>query len=95
MVAVAEEPTLNSIPFHAVLMGDLSKSVLDNGGQGGVVQMVVVNLSAEVLLALGLELVVQALTEHSSRGQEECESRGAHDGRFQVVEELEVGVLVD
>jgi hypothetical protein len=59
--------TLNSIPFHAVLACDLSEGVLDDGGQGGVGQMVVVDLSAEVELSLGLELVVQALAEHNSR----------------------------
>lgn len=55
-----DELTLNSIPLHTVLVGDLSETVLDNGGQGIVVEMVVVDLSSEVELPLGLELVVQA-----------------------------------
>jgi hypothetical protein len=60
--------TLNSIPFHAVLACDLSEGVLDDGGQGGIGEMVMVDLSAEVELSLGLELVVQALAEDNSRG---------------------------
>jgi hypothetical protein len=36
----------------------LSKAVLDNGGQRIVVEMIVVDLGAEVELPLGLELVV-------------------------------------
>jgi hypothetical protein len=67
MILVASILTLNSIPLHAVLACDLSKGVLDDGGQGGVGQMVMVDLSAEVELSLGLELVVQALSEDNSR----------------------------
>lgn len=53
-----ERPTFDSIPLHAVLVGDLSKAVLYNGGQRVVVEMVVVDLGSEVELPLGLELVV-------------------------------------
>jgi hypothetical protein len=71
--------TLSGIPLHAVLACNLAKGVLDNGGQGVVGQMVVVDLSAEVKLSLGLELVVQALSEDNGGGQEDGESRrGAH-----------------
>jgi hypothetical protein len=40
-------------------MGDLAKAALDNVEQGLVVEMVVVDLSAEEELALGHELVVE------------------------------------
>lgn len=53
--------TLSSVPLQGVLVGDLTKVVLDNGGQSVVVEMVGVDLSAEVELALGLELVVQVV----------------------------------
>lgn len=66
MVLVAEVLTLNSIPFHAILVRNLTKRVLNNGSQGSVVQMVMIDLSAEVELSLGLELVVQALATHKS-----------------------------
>lgn len=52
--------TLNGIPLHRVLAGDLAKVALDNVGNGRLAEVVVVNLSAVVELALGLELVVQA-----------------------------------
>lgn len=50
--------TLNGIPFHAVLVGDLTKLVLGNRGQRVVVKVVVVDLGSKVELPLGLELVV-------------------------------------
>lgn len=53
-----ENLTFNSIPLHAVLMGDLPEAVLDDGGQRVVVEMIVVDLSSEEELPLGLELVV-------------------------------------
>lgn len=53
-----EKLTLDSIPLHAVLTGDLPKAVLDNGGQVIVVEMVVIDLGSKVELSLGLELVV-------------------------------------
>ena len=52
--------TFCGIPLHAVFASDLSEVVLDDCGQGSVVQVVVVNLSTEVDLALGLELAVQS-----------------------------------
>jgi hypothetical protein len=39
-------------------MGNLPKGVLDNGGQGIVVEMVVINLSSEVELSSGPKLIV-------------------------------------
>ena len=51
--------TLNGIPLHAVLGRDLTKAVLDDSGQGIVVEMVVIDLSTKVELALGLELSVE------------------------------------
>ena len=50
--------TLNSIPLHAVLRGDLAKVILDNGSQGAVREMVMIDLGSEVQLSLGLELGV-------------------------------------
>jgi hypothetical protein len=82
MILAAEELTLKRIPFHAVLARDLSKATLGDVGQGSVAQMVVVDLSTEVELSLGLELVVQALAEHDRRGKEDSESRGSHDCGF-------------
>lgn len=55
----SREHTLNCIPLHAVLRGDLSEAVLDNGSQGVVVEMVMINLSTVVDLALSLESVVE------------------------------------
>jgi len=52
--------TLNGVPLHRVLAGDLAKVALDNVGDGRLAEVVVINLGAEVELALGLELVVQA-----------------------------------
>jgi hypothetical protein len=51
--------TLNGIPLHAVLGRYLSKAVLGDSQQGVVVEMVLVNLSAEVGFAFGDELRVQ------------------------------------
>lgn len=53
-----EQLTLDSIPLHAVLTGNLPKAVLDNGGQGIVVEMVVIDLGSKVELSLGFELVM-------------------------------------
>lgn len=50
--------TLNSIPLHAVLRGDLAKVILDNGSQRAVREMVMIDLGSEVQLSLGLELGV-------------------------------------
>jgi len=83
MAIEAEQLTLNCIPFHAVLVRNLAKGALDDVRQGSIAQMVVVDLSTEVELSLGLELVVQALAEHDRRSEEDSESRGAHDGRVQ------------
>lgn len=70
--------TLYSIPFHAVLTGNLPKAVLDDGGQGIVVEMVVIDLGSKVQLSLGLELVVQA---SSTVAASSCRSRSAASGR--------------
>jgi hypothetical protein len=50
--------TFNGIPLHAVLSSDLSKVILDNGGQRIVAEMIVIDLGAVVELSLGLEFVV-------------------------------------
>lgn len=50
--------TFDSIPLHAVLVGDLPKAVLRNCGQRIVVEVVVVDLGSEVELPLSRELVV-------------------------------------
>jgi hypothetical protein len=55
----SEALTFSGIPFQAVLVRDLSKAVLGDSGQGCVVQMVLVDFSAEVNLAFGLEFGVQ------------------------------------
>lgn len=52
--------TLYGIPLHAVLSGDLTELALDNGREGVVLEMVVVDLSTKVELSLGLELIVKA-----------------------------------
>lgn len=57
-IEIEEKLTLNSIPLHAVLAGNLPKAVLDNGGQWIVVEMVVIDLGSKVELSLGLKLVV-------------------------------------
>jgi hypothetical protein len=51
---------LNGIPLHAVLRGNLTELPLHDGDERVVVEMVVVDLSTEVELALGLELSVEA-----------------------------------
>lgn len=58
--------TFCGIPLHAVFASDLTEVVLDDRGQGIVVQVVVVNLSTEVELALGLELAVQPTRDSCS-----------------------------
>lgn len=60
VILVVGNLTLNGIPLHAVLTSHLAKLGLDNVDQGSVAQVVVVDLSAEVLLTLGLELGVEA-----------------------------------
>lgn len=56
----SERLTLNSIPLHAVFRGDLTELPLHDSDERVVAKMVVVDLSAEVELALGLELSVEA-----------------------------------
>jgi hypothetical protein len=51
--------TLNGIPLHAVLIGDLAKVLLDNVDERVVVEMVVIDLSTEVDLALGSDLGIK------------------------------------
>ena len=51
--------TLNGIPLHGVLVGDLTKLPLDDGGKRVVAEMVVVDLSTEVDLALGAHLGIK------------------------------------
>jgi hypothetical protein len=58
LVKRREKLTLGSIPLHAVLRGNLPKAVLDNGGQGVVVEMIVIDLGSKILLSSGLKLVV-------------------------------------
>jgi hypothetical protein len=60
IMAQEQKLTFDGIPLHAVLSRNLSKVALDDVDQGIVVEMVVVDLGAEVRLPLGLELVVQA-----------------------------------
>lgn len=52
---------LSGIPLHAVLGGDLTKVGLDNGGGLSVTESTLVSSGTEVLLALGLEELVQAV----------------------------------
>lgn len=51
--------TLNGIPLHTVLVGDLTKVLLDDVDERVVVEMVVVDLSTEIDLALGPDLGVK------------------------------------
>lgn len=51
--------TLNGIPLHGVLVGDLTKLPLDDGGKRVVVEVVVVDLGTEVDLALGANLGIK------------------------------------
>lgn len=83
--------TLNSIPLHAVLGRDLSKAVLGNGHQGAVAEVVVVDLSAKVRLALGYELGIETTggagtsgrsgSAASSAGGSRCWSGRGRSGR--------------
>ncbi|KAI6765146.1 hypothetical protein HG531_012245 [Fusarium graminearum] len=59
LVSVAEVLTLNGIPLHTVLVGDLTKVLLDDVDERVVVEMVVVDLSTEIDLALGPDLGVK------------------------------------
>jgi hypothetical protein len=52
---------LSGVPLHAVLGGDLTKVGLDDGSGLGVTESTLVSSSTEVLLALGLEELVQAV----------------------------------
>jgi hypothetical protein len=64
--------TLEGIPFHTVLWRDLSKTVLGDSRQSAVAKMVMVDLSAKVGFAFGLELVVQT----TGRSRASRRSRG-------------------
>jgi hypothetical protein len=52
---------LGGIPLHAVLRGKLTKVGLDDGSSLGVAESALVTAGTEVLLALGLEELVQAV----------------------------------
>lgn len=52
---------LGGVPLHAVLRGNLTKVGLDNGSSLGVAESALVSAGTEVLLALGLEELVQAV----------------------------------
>lgn len=52
--------TLNGVPLHAVLAGDLAKLSFGNVYKRRVTEMVVVDFRPKVQLALGLEARVQA-----------------------------------
>jgi hypothetical protein len=68
--------TLEGVPFHAVLWRDLSKTVLGDSCQSVIAEMVVVDLSAKVGFAFGLELVVQT----TGRPRASRRSRGVSSG---------------
>lgn len=51
--------TLNGIPLHGVLVGDLTKLPFDDGGKRVVVEVVVIDLCTEVDLALGANLGIK------------------------------------
>lgn len=53
--------TLDGIPLHAILVGDLAELIAGNGGVLGVVQVVVIHLGAEERLALGLEPPIKSV----------------------------------
>lgn len=53
---------LGSIPLHGVLGSKLTKVGLDNGSSLGITQSTLVTTSTEVLLALGLEELVKAVS---------------------------------
>jgi len=52
---------LSGIPLHAVLGGNLAKVGLDDGSSLGITESTLVSSGTEVLLALGLEKLVQAV----------------------------------
>lgn len=58
-------------------MSDLAKGVLDNGGQGVVVEVVVVDLRSEECLALGLEPLVKAVAAATTRRRRGGRGRAA------------------
>lgn len=80
--------TLSRIPLHTVLWSELPKVGLDNCRVGRVGQGALVTTSAKVLLALGLEGVVDAcgrlaVADHGARakhrGQEDpCDRRSTN-----------------
>lgn len=68
--------TFEGIPLHAVLASHLSEVLLDNVGQGGVAQVIMVDLSTKVSLSLGAELAVQTSCTTTSTGWLRCAASG-------------------
>lgn len=73
-VGVSMVLTLSRIPLHTVLWSELAKIGLDNCRVGIVGQGALVTTSAKVLLALGLEGIVDAcgrlaVVDHGARAQ--------------------------
>jgi hypothetical protein len=61
--------TFSGIPLQTVLVRNLSKAVLGDSGQRPVVQMVLVDFSAKVKLALRLEFGVQSTCSSATRSR--------------------------